>query len=278
MLGYPLHTWKEDQLTAVAQDEYVPLLIMRKDMPNRMSKKVFLFPAEDSPTFRDHPDDFVQEALKRAKWWLPEQNEIVSLHAAFGVARTFTLMAREEGYDRDIQLDLAEIERRFEHRLGTLIREGQEAGIFTAPGQNAPGMISVRELLDTGRTRVTKFKQVAGLTPEQLDDLIAEGRQLGTLSQENLLNLAAGREIKTREQRHPKEAAASRAKVRSASNAGKRHLSSEKIATTLSEQLEAVGSSLELVNPDELEPEVRKETLDSIRETCNLILKEIKSW
>ena len=196
MLGYPLHTWKEDQLTAVAKDEYVPLLIMRTDMPNRMSSKVYLFPAHKSPTFRDYPEDFAREALDRTKWWLPRQKDIVHVHDAFKIARTFTLMAREGGYEREIQLDLAEIERRFEHRLGCMIREGQASGIYTAPGQNAPGMVSVKELLDTGRTRVTKFKQVAGLTSAQLDALLAEGRELGTLSQENLLNLAAGREIK----------------------------------------------------------------------------------
>lgn len=260
----------------MAEAPYKPTLLTRPDMPGRLPPDIFMLPVAESPSFLVDPVVFTEQALARAKWWLPQQTDLLAVYESAESYGDFMRPPYRTGLPTEARVNISETERRFEHRCGELIRKGQAEGVFTAPNELGDGRISARDYLGTGRTKVTKFKEMGSYSIEVLNATLIECRNRGTISQDNFLLIARGDEPVKK--RHRPSAEEIEAQKRSEHNVGRRHVDPNKVVMSFADQLEATISTMDLVVPEDLDPGVKEEAIVSIRGTLQMIFKEIGKW
>jgi hypothetical protein len=158
--------------------------------------------------------------------------------------------------------DAEEMRRRVEHRVGTLIIEGQEAGKYASP-QHMNGQSLIEVLGVRSHNEVTTLRSYGRIGFPDFEAALELGRAEGSLSLAHVKRLASGEELQT---------------SRSEWNYGRRRVDSNRIIRALANELEAACSGLELVNRSDLDPEERDECVKSIRASIRRIGNEMRKW
>jgi hypothetical protein len=208
---------------------------------------------------------FMAEIRTRALWWIPQMGyDILKVNEAVALTAQYRMAARTRRYPRECQLDVNEAERRLEHRLGVLILEGQEEGIFGSE-HNSANKVSVKEYLGFKHTTTAAGLRVIGrLSQGELEELLVHAREQGDLSRMNVLRICRG-EVKQSD--------------RSAFNVRRRRIDSNKVIQSLADDLEAAASGLsELVVPEDIDVEVKRACKETIWQAITTITQEMSKW
>lgn len=224
--------------------------------------EVFLPPVGEATALLEWPEGFLSLALKRAKWWFKSQTDIKIVRGALNLAKEYDAAARENASKFGV-LDATEILRRAEHRLGQMIIDGQEAGVFTKRNDTL-GKIALKDFfgLDS-RSAINALRDPGKPSTDDFEAAVELGRADWNLSLANVTRLVKGLDLET---------------DRSEWNYGKRRVDSNKIITALADQLDADISGLDLVDRMALDPVLTEESKQSIRKSIAVIQKEMKKW
>lgn len=236
---------------------------LRADWPDSQSEEVFLPPVEEAKSMATDPNGFMACALSRAKWWLPRCGDLLAAYDALQLSGEYFTEVKRRGYSKPVLLDAEEIVRRAEHRLGTIIIDGQDAGIFTSPN-NLNG-ISLVEILGLGKryARVNALRNPGRISRMDFEVAVELARGEGIMTKANITRLVDNEELTS---------------DRSEWQRGKRRVDSNKIISTLADQLDALRSGLNLVDPRDLDDATKLEAIESISDSLAFMKKEMKKW
>lgn len=234
----------------------------RPDWPSNQPHNVFLPPVSAAYSLDQDPAGFMADALERAKWWLRGQGDLVQVHEALKIATVYWQAVKKRKFSASVILDAEELRRRTEYRVGTLILDGQAAGIFNTP--NKTNALSLIEVLGVrSHNEVTKLRSYGHFSPQDFEAAIELGRAEGNLSLAHIRRIHQGEELVS---------------TRSEWNVGKRRIDSTRIMESLRDELEVAMTGIDLIVPSELDPEYKKECRDSIRTSLRRIMKEVSKW
>jgi hypothetical protein len=140
------------------------------------------------------PAQYVALACERAKAWLADAlehggiEEIVELKSQAEAIRIYT---QQKQLGKDAELSAAEIVRRAERCIGLAIRRGQEAGEIRTLGQHGKALLdekrSPAEFFSGGGETSDVYAMTDGVTDQQFDEAVAEGKADGNLSRANVV-------------------------------------------------------------------------------------------
>ncbi|HEX6970258.1 MAG TPA: hypothetical protein VF174_15795 [Micromonosporaceae bacterium] len=138
------------------------------------------------------PGAYVIQACERAKTWLAHAlehggiDQIVEMKCQAEAIRVYT-MSKQLG--KDAQLSAAEIVRRAERGIGLAIRRGQEAGEIARNGERAFPVEkrSTSQFFIGGQEQSDTYAMTDGVSDDQFEAAIAEGRSDGNLSRANVI-------------------------------------------------------------------------------------------
>lgn len=165
--------------------------------------------AEIVPIVRDEkslevdPVGYMATVLHRAKGWLSEAQSIDEVRNAKAVAVGYEAVIREKEMAFDAQLSATELVRRCEHRIVTLVRDGQAAGIIAGQGHRSdllpPNVATVLEVVPrkdwygnhAGHTGPSGVKDLEA-SPVDFDAAIEMARGEGDLSRPNVVRKLRG--------------------------------------------------------------------------------------
>lgn len=236
---------------------------VRADWPQSLAEEVFLLPVHDSPSLGYDPSGFMACALSRAKWWLAQCDDILHAYSALGISVDYLAEVKRRGYNKSVLLDAEEMRRRCEHKLGRMIIDGQEAGVFnTASNEKA---ISLMELLGLGKryAALNRLRNPGRVLPPDFEAALVLAREEGILTLANVTRLVKNEDIES---------------DRSEWQYRKRRIDSNKVISTLADQLDALRSGLDLVIPEDLDEQTKLEALESISDSLAFMKKEMKKW
>lgn len=234
--------------------------------PSNLSREEFLEPLSKANVLVEMDSSrFMAEVRTRALWWIPQMgHEILRVNMALKLLTEYRIAARSRKYPKAAQFDINEAERRMEHRLGQLIIEGQEEGIFPSGKGSTAGKVTVHTFLGMkSRSQVVDIRDVGRLSQGDLEEAILRLRVAGDLGRNALLRIVRGQELKS---------------DRSEFNARRRRTDSNRILTSFTEDLEAVTAGLEYIDPDDLDQATKVESKEAIWRAITKITEEMGRW
>lgn len=233
--------------------------------PTDLPESVFLAPASEAKNaLAKDPEGFFTNALVRAKWWLPKQKDLIEVKAAYDIAVQYAVKFDKTSEKTALGLTALEIQRRCERRIGEIIIDGREAGVFYSNDTHKG--VSVALVLGLSKNQkyfIDRVSDMGNPTIDAFENGIELARKERNMSLANVLRRVNGKELTA---------------IRSEWNQGKRHLDSNRIVQALADQLESAMTGIDHVEGDELEPALKKECVDSIRASLRSIMKEVAKW
>lgn len=209
---------------------------------------------------------FMAEVLSRALWWLPQMGDDVErTYKVLLLISEYRIAARHRQYPKEAQLDINEAERRFEHRVGSLIIKGQEDGVFRQGKGSVKGKLSVQEFLGIKQRSTVSDLMIVG-RPDQADfeEILLKARAAGDLGRNAVTRLIKG-EVLTSD--------------RSSYNTGRRRIDSNRAIQSLAADLTDITTGLDdLVNPEDLDPKIRQACKEEIWTAITKITQEMMNW
>lgn len=215
--------------------------------------------------------------LNRAKGWLDEARSIDDVRQAKALAVGYESVIREKELAFDAQLAATELVRRCERRIGELVHEGQREGTIAKTGdiggQPRPGGGGIAggnyrgnhlqrpsDMFTDTKERAASYA-MATADPEQFEQAISEAREEGNLSRANVVRKVKGEKPKS---------------ARSEWHRKTRHIDSNRILSTLTQELDALTSGLELMERDGLDPELVAECIPSAKRSISTINSHLR--
>jgi hypothetical protein len=230
-----------------------------------------LVPVSESGALEADPVEYMALALNRAKGWLSEATSIEEVRHEKAIAVGYESVIREKELAFDAQLAATEIVRRCERRIGELVRAGQREGTVLTRGQTLRRLdpVGVRdlgrphELMGVGLASdaVSDTYVMADAPPDQFEQAVAEAREEGNLSRANVVRKVKGEQPqRERSEWHHKT----------------RHIDSNRILSTLTQELDALTAGLELMERDGLDPELVAECIPSAKRSISVINSHLR--
>jgi len=105
-------------------------------------------------------------------------------------AEAIRVYTQQKDMGHEAELSAAEIVRRAERRIGQLIREGQEAGEIKRKerhGDHDTNSMSPADFVPRGSAQFDTYAMTDGVTDEQFEAALAEGKQEGNVSRANII-------------------------------------------------------------------------------------------
>lgn len=237
---------------------------VRADWPTDLPSEVFLLAVDEAPSLATDPAGYLAAALVRAKVWIPAQEDILKVYAALKIATGYEDNAMAN-FTRPGRLDAQEIRRRAEHRLGQMIIDGQEAGIFRrqSDGNRSP-KLALKEFLGVSdHGEVNALRNPGRPSVEDFEAALELARAEGNLTRAAVTRIIKAEELTS--ERDPW-------------NYGRRIIDSNKIVSALADQMEAAISGLDLVDRKALDPVRTEESKQTVRNAIAVIQKEMRKW
>lgn len=228
------------------------------------------------------PGQYVIVACERAKTWLAHALEhgdieqIVELKSQAEAIRVYTAQ-KELGHDAE--LSAAEIVRRAERGLGLAVRQGQATGTVRSQADNhRPGhdnryrdeddtLMSSRDIFGgNGWERRDAFVMADDASDEDFEEVIAEAKAEGNLSRANVVRKVRGETPKTTADRNEL--------LR-----GHRRPDANRIVREAVYSLEGIVITLNLVEPDRIDPAEAGHWADSLSnsiKSLNRLVRQLK--
>lgn len=225
-----------------------------------------LVPVTDEVALAADPVEYMAVVLHRAKGWLSEAQSIDEVRNTKAVAVGYESVIREKELAFDAQLSATEIVRRCERRIGELVREGQREGTVRVRGQREDlprtgDLHSPTGIAGMGVNELTDSYVVADTPVEQFEQAMADARNEGNLSRANVVRKVKGEQPKAeRSEWHRKT----------------RRIDSNRILSTLAQELDAATAGLELMQPEDIDPALAVECIGSIRRSLSVINQHLR--
>lgn len=236
--------------------------------------------------------------------------EIAQAKAVIATAETY---AKELHLSKEIQMDATEMVRRAEYALGKAIRKGQAEGTVAKREDNRHSVRKVDTSSYTRPTDYASpdelhgngagiYRMVDDTTDDQFEDAITEAKAEGNLSRANVVRKVKGeptplsrKEKAEKARRLAGEGYTSRQiamelKIgpegfRALRNdfdidvpadrimAGRRHIDTNRIVGNTVTALEGIALSLDLINPDDIDPREAQKWADSLTQSLEALRK-----
>jgi hypothetical protein len=227
-----------------------------------------LIPAADV-SLDSSPSEYMAVVLNRAKGWLAEAQSIDEVRETKAIAVGYESVIREKELAFDAQLAATEIVRRCERRIGQLVREGQERGEIRTRGDDTrTDLVRDKDEVKSARgffqhsDEMSHSYAMAGAPDEQFESALDEAKAEGNLSRANVVRKVKGEQPKTPE--------------RSEWHRNRRHIDSNRILDSLATELDAATAGLELMQPEDLDPEVLDHAIPLIKQSIATINRHVR--
>lgn len=218
------------------------------------------------------PVEFMTLALTQVTGWLKTAERIDDVREWKSQAVGYEALLRQKGMAVEAQLAAAEIQRRCERRIGELVKHGQEVGEIRTSGDGGPKDPSFAKEgshakpgpndFFNGNDDKTHAYAMAAATDEEFDGALAEAREEGNISRANVVRKVKGEPAKApdRSEWHHKT----------------RRIDSNRILSTLAQELDAAASGLDLIVPDDLDPDLVAECTTTIKTAVATINRHLR--
>lgn len=225
-----------------------------------------LVAAPSASELESDPVGYMAIVLNRAKGWLAEAQSIDAVRETKAIAVGYESVIREKELAMDAELSATEIVRRCERRIGELVNEGQQLGTILSRGQH-PDRSHGTEVQSPGDLFVSSKERkgsyvFADANPQDFDAAIEQAKTDGDLSRANLVRKVKG-------ESKPKQ-------DRSEWHRHTHKLNSDRILTSLAAELDGATSGLDLINPDDLDPDLVAEFVPKIRKSLRTINQHLR--
>jgi hypothetical protein len=230
----------------------------------------------DAQALEADPVGYMAVVLHRAKGWLAEATSIDAVRDTKAIAVGYESVIREKELAFDAQLSATEIVRRCERRIGELVREGQTRGEIRRQGdrpaarnQHMADAVLHRDgeqqspvAIFANHAEGTDSYAMADAPGEQFETAIDEAKAEGNLSRANVVRKVKGEEPKPAE--------------RSEWQRGRKHIDSNRVLSSLATELDAATTGLELMEPEQIDPDLLHECLPLIKQSIQTIQRHLR--